>query len=111
MSNSQLNELTNELKSLNVSLKKLTMNGNNDKKPRNSTDTGVLHKAKLLFYQDMKNDDDVMKIVKQKNNELIKVDFKNWRIVKEVTDTLFDKLSVTKKENYMNKAKEAKNNI
>jgi hypothetical protein len=86
-------------------------NNNNDKKARNCTDTGVLHKAKLLFYQDMKNDDDVMKIVKQKNKELTKVDFKNWRIVKEVTDTLFDKLSATKKENYMNKAKEAKNNI
>lgn len=103
MSNKDMKELNAKLASIETALKGLTMNNSKDKKPRNCTDTGALHKAKLLYYQEVKNNDEVMKLVKQKNNNIEKVDFKNWRIIKEITDDMFEKLSSAKKQEYINK--------
>ncbi len=108
MSNKDMKELNAKLASIETALKGLTMNNNKEKKPRNCTDTGALHKAKLLYYQDVKNNDEVMKLVKQKNNNIEKVDFKNWRIIKEITDDMFEKLSSAKKQEYISKARNAK---
>lgn len=110
MSNSQLKDINSKLNSIETAIKRLSINAQtNDKKPRNCTDTGLLHKAKLLYYQNVKGSDEVMKLVKQRHNNIDKVDFKNWRSVKEITDGLFDKLSSSKKQEYMDKAKMAKN--
>ena len=114
MSNINMKELNAKLESIENALKGLSMNNNNlnsnkEKKTRNCTDTGALHKAKLIYYQAVKNSDEVMKIVKEKHNNVLKIDFKNWRVIKEITDGMFDKLSSAKKQEYLNKAREAKN--
>lgn len=107
MSNKEMKELNAKLASIETALKGLTVNNIKEKKPRNCTQTGALHKAKLLYYQDVKNTGEVMKTVKQKHN-IEKVDFKNWRMIKEITDGMFEKLSSTKKQEYINKAQDAK---
>jgi hypothetical protein len=107
--NKEMKEINAKLTSIETALKGLSMNNIKDKKPRNCTDTGALHKAKLLYYQKVKNSDEVMEIVKQKNKNVEKVDFKNWRIIKETTDGMFEKLSSAKKPEYLSKAREAKN--
>lgn len=111
MANSQLKEINSKLASIETAIKGLSLGRNvqHDKKSRNCTDTGLLHKAKLLYYQDVKNTEEVLKLVKQKDNNIDKVNFKNWRSIKEITDGMFDNLSSSKKQDYMNKAKSAKN--
>jgi menaquinone-dependent protoporphyrinogen IX oxidase len=111
MANINMKELNAKLSSIETALKGLNVNciNNNDKKPRNCTDTGLLHKAKLLHYQDVKNSEEVMKIVQSKHDTVNKVDFKNWRSVKEVTDEMFGKLSSANKQAYLDKARDAKN--
>lgn len=102
--NAKLSNIENALKSLSVNC------GNNkEKKPRNTTETGVLHKAKLQYYQTVKNNNEVIKLVQKKHSNIDKVDFKNWRYVKEITDEMFDKLSSAKKQEYLDKARENKN--
>jgi hypothetical protein len=107
--NKEMKEMNAKLDSIETALKGLSMNNIKEKKPRNCTDAGALHKAKLMYYQNVKNSDDVMKIVKEKNKNVEKVDFKNWRIIKETTDGMFEKLSSAKKQEYLIKAREAKN--
>jgi hypothetical protein len=107
--NKEMKEMNAKLESIETALRGLSMNNIKEKKPRNCTDTGALHKAKLLYYQSVKNSDEVMNAVKDKNKNVEKVDFKNWRIVKETTDTMFEKLSSGKKQEYLIKAREAKN--
>jgi hypothetical protein len=68
-----------------------------------------VHKAKLLYYQNVKNNEEVMKRVQKKYNNVEKVDFKNWRCVKEITDEMFEQLSSAKKQEYLDKARETKN--
>jgi len=108
MSNKDMKELNAKLSSIETALKGLSMNNIKEKKPRNCTDTGALHKAKLLYYQEVKNNDEVMKLVKQKNSNVEKVDFKNWRIIKQITDDMFEKLSSAKKQEYISKARNVK---
>lgn len=111
MATINMKELNAKLSNIETALKGLSMNCNNDKdkKPRNCTETGLLHKAKLLYYQSVKNSDEVMKLVQKKHNTVDKVDFKNWRCVKEITDEMFEKLSSSKKQEYLDKARETKN--
>ena len=103
-----MKELNAKLSNIETALKGLSVNCQ-EKKPRNCTDTGMLHKAKLLYYQTVKNSEEVMKLVQKKHNNVAKVDFKNWRCVKEITDEMFEKLSSAKKQEYLNKARESKN--
>lgn len=111
MAKINMKELDTKLSNIETALKGLTMNctNNKEKKPRNCTDTGVLHKAKLLYYQTVKNSEEVMKLVHKKHSNVDKVDFKNWRCVKETTDEMFEKLSSAKKQEYLDKAREMKN--
>lgn len=111
MANINMKELNVKLSNIETALKGLTVNCNNnkEKKPRNCTDTGLLHKAKLLYYQTVKNSEEVIKIVQKKHSNVAKVDFKNWRLVKEITDEMFENLPSAKKQDYLNKAREAKN--
>ena len=111
MANINMKELNAKLSSIETALKGLSVNCNcnKEKKPRNYTDTGLLHKAKLLYYQNVKNSQEVMKMVQKKHSDVVKVDFKNWRLVKEITDEMFEKLSSTKKQEYLDKAQESKN--
>jgi len=112
MSNqTQLKELNDKLSILENALKGLTVNttqdkGGKDKKPRNMTDAGALHKAKLIYYQEMKNSTDVKTQLKAKDMDSIS--FKNWRTAKDITDEMFDKLSQAKKDEYIKKAQESK---
>lgn len=75
-----------------------------DKKTRNVTEKGVVHKAKLLFYQANKDSSEVKKMFKENNGEELTVNFKNWHDVKKITDILFDELSDSDKQNYIKKA-------
>jgi hypothetical protein len=75
-----------------------------DKKPRNTTEKGIMHKAKLLFYQDNKNSEDVKQMFKENNGTELTVDFKNWHDVKKITDILFDELTESDKQRFIKKA-------
>lgn len=108
MSNINMKELNAKLASIETALKGLSVNNVKEKKPRNCTDTGALHKAKLLYYQDVKNSDEVMKTVKKKHADVEKINFKNWRMIKEITDEMFEKLSSAKKQEYISKARDVK---
>jgi hypothetical protein len=77
-----------------------------DKKPRNTTEKGIMHKAKLLFYQDNKNSEDVKQMFKENNGTDLTVDFKNWHDVKKITDILFDELSESDKQKFIKKAQD-----
>jgi hypothetical protein len=77
------------------------------KKPRNVTEKGVLHKAKLLFYQANKDNADVKKMFKANYGEELTVSFKNWTVVKKITDVLFDELSDKQQQVYISKAEKA----
>jgi hypothetical protein len=91
--------MLNELNEMTVNDKKVT------KKSRNITDKGILQKAKLMFYQDNKNIDNVKTMLKKKySSENVSVSFKDWRKVKVCTDELFDGLSQSKKDEYVKKA-------
>jgi hypothetical protein len=109
---SQLQELTDKLSNLENAIKGLSIKPNGDKdkekekKPRNMTDAGALHKAKLIYYQEMKNSNEVKVLLKAK--DLDNISFTNWRVAKEVTDQLFDKLSQAKKDTYIKKAQDTK---
>lgn len=109
---SQLQELTDKLSNLENAIKGLNVKSSGDngcskeKKPRNMTDAGALHKAKLIYYQEMKNTNEVKVILKAKDLE--SVSFKNWRVAKEATDQMFEKLSQAKKDVYIKKAHDAK---
>lgn len=110
MASINMKELNAKLSNIETALKGLSVNCNNkEKKPRNCTDTGLLHKAKLLYYQTVKNSEEVIKLVQKKHSNVAKVDFKNWRCVKEITDEMFEKLSSAKKQEYLDKARETKN--
>lgn len=106
-----MKELNAKISNIETALKGLSVNCNNnkEKKPRNCTDTGLLHKAKLLYYQTVKNSEEVMKLVQNKHSNIVKADFKNWRCVKEITDEMFEKLSSAKKQEYLDKARDTKN--
>lgn len=103
----QLQELTDKLSNLENAIKGLSIkpSGNKEKKPRNMTDAGALHKAKLIYYQEMKNSNEVKALLKAQG--LDDISFKNWRVAKEVTDKMFDKLSLSTKENYTKKAEDS----
>lgn len=111
MASINVKELNTKLANIETALKGLSVNCANtkEKKPRNCTDTGLLHKAKLQYYQTVKNSEEVMKHVQQKHSSVSKVDFKNWRCVKEITDEMFEKLSSAKRQEYLDKARETKN--
>lgn len=111
MASINMKELNTKLTNIENALKSLSVNNTcKEKKPRSCTDVGLMHKAKLLYYQTVKNSDEVMKLVHKKHDNVAKVDFKNWRCVKEITDEMFDKLSSAKKQEYLDKARETKNN-
>jgi hypothetical protein len=75
-----------------------------DKKPRCTTEKGVIHKAKLLFYQANKDSSEVKKMFKENNGQELTVNFKNWHDVKKITDILFDELSESDKQKHIKKA-------
>jgi hypothetical protein len=75
-----------------------------DKKPRNITEKGFTHKAKLIFYQENKDSAEVKKMFKENNGTELTVNFKNWHDVKKITDILFDELSESDKQKYIKKA-------
>jgi hypothetical protein len=75
-----------------------------DKKPRNVTEKGIIHKAKMLFYQANKDSSEVKKMFKENNGQELTVNFKNWHDVKKITDILFDELSEADKQKYIKKA-------
>jgi hypothetical protein len=79
-----------------------------EKKPRNVTDKGFAHKAKLIFYQEMKETEEVKQAVcKKLSNEDTEITFKNWRQTKAITDEMYEKLSKSDMDKYIEKAKTA----
>lgn len=109
MKGEQLSERINALEAL---VSELSMNANNnkknaktEKKPRNMTDKGAYHKAKLLFYQENKNEDEVKLLFKENYGKDLTVSFGNWTMVKKITDILFEELSDSEKEKYIKMVK------
>jgi hypothetical protein len=78
------------------------------KKPRNVTEKGILKKAKQIYYQEMKEDDEVQNKLKARHGRTIKPSFKDWRLIAEVTDEMFEKLSDSQKNEYLEQARSAK---
>lgn len=98
-----LETLVSKLNVTNNNSKK-TKAENNDKKHRNVTEKGIVHKAKLLFYQSNKDSSEVKKLFKENNGNELTVNFKNWHDVKKITDIMFDELSESEKQKYYKKA-------
>ena len=100
----ELQQLADKLASLETTIKNLDIKTDNGvskdkgKKSRNMTDAGALHKAKLIYYQENKNSNEVKDALKGN------VSFQNWRVAKEVTDKMFDNLPQSKKDEYVKKA-------
>jgi hypothetical protein len=89
---------------LSVTANKKQDNKKADDKPRNVTEKGILHKAKLLYYQENKASQDVKMMFKENYGEELTVTFKNWTVVKKITDILFDELSSSQQQSYIKKA-------
>ncbi len=108
--NARVDALEELVSKLSVSTKKTpNKKVNDDNKPRNVTEKGILHKAKLMFYQDNKDSAEVKEMFKENYGEELKVSFNNWTAVKKITDILFDELSEKEKQSYISKVeKEAK---
>jgi hypothetical protein len=77
-------------------------------KPRNTTEKGVAHKAKILFYQDNKNNDSTKAKSKELFGAELGVSFQNYPKLKKCTDNMFDKLSANEKDKYIASAKSKK---
>ena len=67
-----------------------------------------MHKAKLIFYQEKKGSENVKQLVKERYSDDVTVSFKNWRKIKVITDEMFENLSDKQKDQYIEKAKLAK---
>jgi hypothetical protein len=104
-------ELSNKIEALEQMVAELMINNKNatkvakEKKPRNMTEKGHVHKAKLIFYQDNKGSDKVKQLVKERHSDDVTVSFKNWRKIKVITDEMFENLSDKQKDQYIEKAK------
>ena len=104
-------ELSNKIEALEQMVAELMINNKNatkvakEKKPRNMTEKGHMHKAKLIFYQDNKGSDKVKQLVKERHSDDVTVSFKNWRKIKVITDEMFENLSDKQKDQYIEKAK------
>jgi hypothetical protein len=78
-----------------------------EKKPRNMTEKGELHKAKLLFYQEKKGTKEVKTAYKIEYGEDLTMTFKNWTQVKKITDAMFSELCSNDKDKYIQKSRNA----
>lgn len=78
-----------------------------EKKPRNMTEKGELHKAKLLFYQEKKGTKEVKTAYKIEYGEDLTMTFKNWTQVKKITDAMFSELSSNDKDKYIQNVRNA----
>jgi hypothetical protein len=101
--NAKLDGLENLLKGLSVGNVKST-----DKKPRNCTEKGVAHKAKLMFYQSKKSDALVKKIANERyGDSLTNNNFKDWQKIKAITNEMFDALPQNEKDMLIKMARDA----
>lgn len=78
------------------------------KASRNMTDKGATHKAKILFYQDNKNNTIIKEKTKDTYGEELAPTFQNYPKVKKCTDSMFAALPTDEKEKYLIKAKASK---
>ena len=110
-------ELSNKIEALEQMVAELMINNKKaakatkvakEKKPRNITEKGHVHKAKLIFYQEKKGSENVKQLVKERYSDDVTVSFKNWRKIKVITDEMFENLSDKQKDQYIEKAKLAK---
>jgi hypothetical protein len=79
------------------------------KAPRNMTDKGATHKAKILFYQDNKNNTTIKEKTKDTYGEELAPTFQNYPKVKKCSDIMFAALPTNEKEKYLIKAKASMN--
>ena len=102
-------DLATRVEALEVLVSKLSVDAKNEKKPTNATrkmtEKGELHKAKLLFYQEKKESKEVNAIFKNEHGDDLKISFKNWTVVKKITDAMFEKLTQRDKDSYIEKTK------
>jgi hypothetical protein len=108
----KIDDLEVRVEALEVLVSKLSVNNDDGKtatkkenKPRKMTEKGELHKAKLLFYQDKKGSKEVKVAFKKEHNEELKLTFKNWTLVKKITDAMFEQLTSDERNDYVEKAK------
>jgi len=106
MSSSSVSKMAEKLSLLEKMVSKLEVS--TAKKPRNVTEKGILKKAKQIYYQEMKEDDEVQNKLKARHGRTIKPSFKDWRLIAEVTDEMFEKLSDSQKNEYLEQARSAK---
>lgn len=106
MASSSVSNLAEKMSLLEKMVSKLEVSS--AKKPRNVTEKGILKKAKQMFYQEMKENEEVQNKLKSRHGRTIKPSFNEWRLIAEVTDAMFEKLSQSEKDEYLMLARSAK---
>lgn len=106
MASSSVSNLADKMSLLEKMISKLEVS--NAKKSRNVTEKGILKKAKQIYYQEMKENEEVQNKLKSRHGQTIKPSFKEWRLIAEVTDEMFEKLSESQKEEYLKQARSTK---
>jgi hypothetical protein len=109
MASSSVSNMADKLSLLEKMVSKLEVS--TAKKPRNVTEKGILKKAKQIYYQEMKEDDEVQNKLKARHGRTIKPSFKDWRMIAEVTDEMFEKLPESQKNEYLKRARSEKTSV
>jgi hypothetical protein len=75
------------------------------KHPRNMTEKGAAHKARILFYQENKDNVTTKEKAKEFYGEELAPTFKNYPKLKKCTDNMYAALPTEEKDKYVIKAK------
>lgn len=100
-------QLAAKVDALEQMVNNLSIAGQDERKPRNMTDKGVAHKAKILFYQDNKDNTATKQKTKEVYGNELPVTFENYHKLKKCTDSLYAALPSAEQDKYLLKAKEA----
>lgn len=102
-------QLAAKVDALEQMVNNLSIASNDERKPRNITEKGVTHKAKILFYQENKQTTATQQKAKQVYGNELQVTFDNYHKLKKCTDTMYAALPAEEQERYVLKAKQAAN--
>lgn len=104
---SSVNEIAAKVSALEKMVSKLSVKSKGDKPPRNVTEKGIAHKAKILFYQDNKDNSAIKQKTKEVYGHELTVSFQNYPKLKKCTDSMYASLPTEEKDKYVIKAKQS----
>lgn len=106
-------QIAAKVDALEKALNELTMTSKGTqehKPPRNMTDKGAAHKAKILFYQENKDNVTTKEKAKEFYGKELAVTFENYPKLKKCTDDMYSALPTEEKDKYVIKAKNSTKN-